>query len=52
VAAVIRQTILYLRDHTIFESWGPPNLPAIATAAGPDAPGPDPPEPEPEPDSR
>ncbi len=47
VAAVIRQTILYLRDHTIFESWGPPNLPAIATSARPDAPGPDPPEPEP-----
>jgi predicted PurR-regulated permease PerM len=28
VAAVIRQTIVYLRDHTIFESWGPPHLPA------------------------
>ena len=27
VAAVIRQTIIYLRDHTVFESWGPPNLP-------------------------
>jgi hypothetical protein len=25
---VIRQTIVYLRDHTIFESWGPPHLPA------------------------
>jgi predicted PurR-regulated permease PerM len=44
VAAVIRQTILYLRDHTIFESWGPPHL----AAAAPDVPAPDQPEPEPE----
>src|ERR1700722_13787289 len=28
VAAVIRQTAIYLRGHTIFESWGPPHLPA------------------------
>jgi predicted PurR-regulated permease PerM len=52
VAAVIRQTILYLRDHTIFESWGPPHLPAIATSAGSDAPGRDPPKPEPEPEPK
>jgi predicted PurR-regulated permease PerM len=49
VAAVIRQTILYLRDHTIFESWGPPHLAAVAQSAGQDAPGPDDPEPEPNP---
>ena len=41
VAAVIRQTILYLRDHTVFESWGPPHLAAVT--AGPDPPGPGPP---------
>jgi predicted PurR-regulated permease PerM len=52
VAAVIRQTVLYLRDHTVFESWGLPNVPAVATSAGLEAPGPDPPEPEPEPESR
>ena len=40
VAAVIRQTILYLRDHTVFESWGPPNLPV-----GPAAERPPPPDP-------
>jgi predicted PurR-regulated permease PerM len=40
VAAVIRQTILYLRGHTVFESWGPPRLPA-ATGTEPTAP-PDP----------
>ena len=53
VAAVIRQTILYLRDHTIFESWGPPHLAAVATSAEPGAPGPapgpEPPEPDPAP---
>jgi predicted PurR-regulated permease PerM len=40
VAAVIRQTIVYLRGHTMFESWGPPRLPA-ATGTEPAAP-PDP----------
>jgi predicted PurR-regulated permease PerM len=44
VAAVIRQTIVYLRDHTVFESWGPPHLPA-ATSDPPG--GPKPPVPEP-----
>jgi predicted PurR-regulated permease PerM len=39
VAAVIRQTIIYLRDHTIFESWGPPQMPVVTTSAGPDPPG-------------
>jgi predicted PurR-regulated permease PerM len=37
VAAVIRQTTVYLRDHTMFESWGPPHLP---TAAGEPPPAP------------
>jgi putative heme transporter len=40
VAAVIRQTAVYLRDHTVFESWGPPVLPATAPL---EAPPPDPP---------
>jgi putative heme transporter len=40
VAAVIRQTVVYLRDHTVFESWGTPN-PPVATSAEPSAP-PDP----------
>jgi predicted PurR-regulated permease PerM len=31
VAAVIRQTVVYLRDHTVFESWGPPASPATST---------------------
>jgi predicted PurR-regulated permease PerM len=34
VAAVIRQTIVYLRDHTIFEDWGPPTLPHLPAATG------------------
>jgi hypothetical protein len=38
---VIRQTIIYMRDHTIFESWGPPQLPSATTSAEPDAPEPD-----------
>jgi predicted PurR-regulated permease PerM len=35
VAAVIRQTLVYLRDHTVFESWGPPHVPAAATTEPP-----------------
>jgi predicted PurR-regulated permease PerM len=49
VAAVIRQTIVYLRDHTMFESWGPPTPPYLPAATGDPAPatgdppaGPDP----------
>jgi predicted PurR-regulated permease PerM len=37
VAAVIRQTVVYLRDHTVFESWGPPTPrtpPGAATPPG------------------
>ena len=39
VIAVVRETWLYLRSHTVLESWGPPVLEA---APGPD---PDPPAP-------
>jgi predicted PurR-regulated permease PerM len=39
VAAVIRQTVLYLRDHTIFESWGPPHVAAVTASTRPDPPG-------------
>jgi predicted PurR-regulated permease PerM len=46
VAAVIRQTVLYLRDHTVFEWWGPPLLPPGTTSAGSDVTERDPPEPE------
>ncbi len=37
VAAVIRQTVVYLRDHTVFESWGPPTpaTPPAASATSP-----------------
>jgi predicted PurR-regulated permease PerM len=41
VAAVIRQTAVYLRDHTVFESWGPPQLPAPAPADPPPDPPPE-----------
>jgi len=34
VAAVLRQTAVYLRDHTIFESWGPPTAPHVPAASG------------------
>jgi predicted PurR-regulated permease PerM len=40
VAAVIRQTAIYLRDHTVLESWGPPDLPAAAGAEQPEPPDP------------
>jgi predicted PurR-regulated permease PerM len=42
VAAVIRQTIVYLRDHTVFESWGPPTPPPVPAATAESATGPDP----------
>jgi predicted PurR-regulated permease PerM len=42
VAAVIRQTIVYLRDHTVFESWGPPTPPQVPAATAESATGPDP----------
>ena len=35
VAAVIRQTIVYLRDHTVFESWGPPTRPTFPRPRAP-----------------
>ena len=40
VASVIRQTIVYLRDHTVFESWGPPQLPAPPAPEQPEPPDP------------
>jgi predicted PurR-regulated permease PerM len=40
VAAVIRQTVVYLRDHTMFESWGPPYVPSTASAEQPEGPDP------------
>jgi predicted PurR-regulated permease PerM len=36
VAAVIRQTVVYLRDHTVFESWGPPNSANVLAPADPE----------------
>jgi putative heme transporter len=42
VAAVIRQTVVYLRDHTVFESWGPPAPPHLPAATADPPAGPDP----------
>lgn len=42
VAAVIRQTVVYLRDHTRFESWGPPAQTVLGPADAEPARPPDP----------
>jgi predicted PurR-regulated permease PerM len=37
VIAVIRTTVLYLRDHTVLESWGSPHPPEPLLESGPPA---------------
>jgi predicted PurR-regulated permease PerM len=39
VIAVLRETVLYLRRHTVLEDWGPPRLPPVPDAGPADPDG-------------